>query len=168
MIDDRIGLTIVNFNDSSLLQVSGRAAVEFLADGTRSVSISIRSVLHSSASAVPLKWQSTPRSQPLVVRDIVDETADVKSVLFVEAEGRGAILDSFAAGDYLTMFVPTSSNTVLTRTYSISSSPSNRQMYRITVKKDPNGIVSRYIHDNLQIGTEILVKNKLRFFMFLF
>lgn len=47
------------------------------------------------------------------------------------------------------------------RSYSISSSPKNLKVIEFTISKSPNGEVSEYFHNNLQIGDKIEVKGPL-------
>ena len=68
-----------------------------------------------------------------------------------------------APGQYLTLRIPSSDNTVL-KTYSISTDVGSEHETRITVKREaapphlpqvPDGVGSCWLHDHAQVGTEI-------------
>jgi 3-ketosteroid 9alpha-monooxygenase subunit B len=87
------------------------------------------------------------------VKDIVPETADAVSLVF---ELPPATQDRFRyqAGQFLTLRVEIDGAHHL-RCYSMSSSPAVGEDLRITVKRDPGGLVSRWINDSAQVGDEI-------------
>lgn len=95
--------------------------------------------------------QLHPKSLRLRIKSIDVFSDDVKSYIFTSAEGR--MLPYFKAGQYLTVELRVA-NSVLTRPYSLSSSPkvSLSGEYRITVKRVPTGFASGYILDNWQVG----------------
>ena len=88
----------------------------------------------------------------------VRETPLITSV-YLEAPDGGP-LPPFRAGQYLTISVPQEEGAPpVLRTYTISSAPSDRQTYRLTVKREagsetdgPPGIGSTYLHDALAEG----------------
>lgn len=66
-------------------------------------------------------------------------------------------------GQYLTLKVPTATQPIF-KTYSVSSDPDEGKFYRITVKREtrpsnaqhlPDGIGSTWLHDMINIGSEI-------------
>jgi uncharacterized protein len=72
----------------------------------------------------------------------------------------GGDVPAFKAGQYLTLKI----GSEVIRTYTISSSPSERKFYRITVKREPSkgdgfpvGRASAYIHDELDVGSSLEV-----------
>jgi uncharacterized protein len=64
------------------------------------------------------------------------------------APGHGKTVRPFKAGQYLTLSLPGD----VTRTYTISSSPEISNYYRISVKKEPLGKASGYLHDSVNEG----------------
>jgi len=48
-------------------------------------------------------------------------------------------------------------NEAVSRTYSLSNSPDDDR-YRITVKREPKGLVSRLLHDSIEIGADVGVR----------
>lgn len=94
-----------------------------------------------------------PKEQKLVISRIEDHAGIAKSYYFTSET---APLAYFKAGQYLT-FKLEIGNSVVTRSYSIASSPASalNGEYQITVKRINNGFVSDYILDNWAVGDEI-------------
>jgi ferredoxin-NADP reductase/MOSC domain-containing protein YiiM len=86
----------------------------------------------------------------LRVVGIVAETSSVSSVYLAAADGRP--LPNPAAGQYLTVRVAGAGDPAPVRSYSLSSDPRS-DTYRISVKREPHGIVSDYLHAHLAQGT---------------
>jgi nitric oxide dioxygenase len=59
-------------------------------------------------------------------------------------------------GQYLTFWIDIPGQHPLKRNYSISSAPSD-EAYRISVKREPNGIASNWLHDHAQEGQVLKV-----------
>jgi nitric oxide dioxygenase len=59
-------------------------------------------------------------------------------------------------GQYLTFRIPIEGLGPQKRNYSISSAP-NSETYRISVKREPGGLISNYLHDNVQEGSILQV-----------
>ncbi|MGY4800852.1 NO-inducible flavohemoprotein [Teichococcus aerofrigidensis] len=55
-------------------------------------------------------------------------------------------------GEYLTFWLNLPDHAPLKRNYSISAAPSG-EGYRISVKREPQGVVSNWLHDTAQVGT---------------
>jgi glycine betaine catabolism B len=100
----------------------------------------------------------------LIVRcvQIIDQTADVKTFRFMAAK---PLLFIYKPGQFVTLELEIAGKKVF-RPYSISSSPSRPLTLDITVKRVlspddseyPPGIVSNWLHDRLQIGSQIKIK----------
>lgn len=86
-----------------------------------------------------------------VVRRVEPESATIRS-LYLEPED-GAGLPAFSPGQFLTVRLPVGERGV-TRSYSLSSAPSD-PWYRISVKREPHGTASGYVHDVLAEGDVI-------------
>jgi len=82
-----------------------------------------------------------------VVR-LVAESSTVTSVYLAAADGNP--LPKPKAGQYISL--RTVGNPAPVRSYSLSSSP-DADTYRISVKREPLGVVSRYLHSRLRPGT---------------
>jgi len=82
-----------------------------------------------------------------------DESAVIRSFYLEPADGD--VLLPFEAGQFLTIRVtPASGEKPVIRTYTVSSAPSD-PFYRISVKREEAGAVSRHLHDNLSPGDVI-------------
>ena len=94
-----------------------------------------------------------PKVQKLVISRI-EEHADIAKSYYFKSE---AELAYFKAGQYLT-FKLEIGNSVVTRSYSIASSPASalNGEYQITVKRIADGFVSDYILDNWSVGDEVI------------
>ena len=90
-----------------------------------------------------------------VVR-IYPETADVKTFRFVSCD-RGPIPFSYLPGQFLTLTLPVEGNPTK-RSYTISSSPSQGYHCEISVKREDQGLGSRYLHDVLKEGDTLDVR----------
>lgn len=94
--------------------------------------------------------------RPFSVYKIKEESNDIRS-FYLKPNDNGALLP-FEAGQYLTIKIyPSATSKALIRTYTISSAP-NETYYRISIKKEPNGTISQYLHNNLKQGDVIEVK----------
>ena len=94
-----------------------------------------------------------PKEQRLVISRIEEHADIAKSYYFKSATE----LAYFKAGQYLT-FKLEIGNSVVTRSYSIASSPASalNGEYQITVKRIADGFVSDYILDNWIVGDEVI------------
>ena len=94
-----------------------------------------------------------PKEQKLVISRIEEHGNIAKSYYFKS----DTELAYFKAGQYLT-FKLEIGNSVVTRSYSIASSPASalNGEYQITVKRIADGFVSDYILDNWNVGDEVI------------
>ena len=94
-----------------------------------------------------------PKEQKLVISRIEEHGNIAKSYYFKS----DTELAYFKAGQYLT-FKLEIGNSVVTRSYSIASSPASalNGEYQITVKRINDGFVSDYILDNWNVGDEVI------------
>lgn len=94
-----------------------------------------------------------PTIHRLRVSDVIEETADARSVVFaIDA----AIRDRFAyrPGQFLTLRIP---GTTQARCYSLASAPELDDDLKITVKRVDRGLGSNWLCDNARRGTELEV-----------
>jgi ferredoxin-NADP reductase len=87
--------------------------------------------------------------RPFVTTEVVHETPSVISLYLRDRSG-GPLPDPMP-GQYLTIRVPVNGATAI-RSYSISGHPDSTT-YRISVKREEHGTVSRHIHDTIQRGS---------------
>lgn len=90
--------------------------------------------------------------RPLRVVATRRETADVLSIEFESADG--APLPPAVAGQYLTIAVPGAAQPPPLRSYSLSGDTQGGR-YRISVKRDSQGSVSRYLHATVAVGATL-------------
>ena len=106
---------------------------------------SLRQLLAGSAPAVaPPAWDGF---RPLRVSHVVPESTTVLSIHLADPTGRA--LPPTRPGQHLPVRLPAG-----VRSYSLSSAP-DADTYRISVKREPGGAVSGYVHDELVPGAVI-------------
>jgi ferredoxin-NADP reductase/MOSC domain-containing protein YiiM len=104
----------------------------------------------SDGSAAEPTWTGM-RSLRVVAID--RESASVISVRLVPVDGEPAV--PARAGQFLTVRLrPDPGAAPLLRTYSLSGVP-NSESYRISVKREPHGAASEYLHASLRVGDVI-------------
>lgn len=86
-----------------------------------------------------------------VVLRRVDESEEITSFYLAPTNGK-AILD-YLPGQYIGLCVTVGGHE-MRRQYSLSAAPDKR-MYRISVKREPGGKVSNFLHDHLTVGNTI-------------
>lgn len=86
---------------------------------------------------------------PLQVSEILAETHDCKTFRFIDAQLGGRQFD-YRAGQYLTFRFDDLGGKPLARSYTMSSSPCQKDFVSITVKRTTGGVVSNWLYDNLQ------------------
>ncbi|WP_321416713.1 pyridoxamine 5'-phosphate oxidase family protein [uncultured Desulfobacter sp.] len=162
VMDPRVGLLFVDFHMGSMLQISGNAEIDWDSDqiaehpgAKRLINIEIEHIVQLDHS-LPLKWSDSQGGvRELILTDKIIESEDVTSFVFVPRDkGR---LPLFKAGQYLPIELELDGGDVLERTYSLSNPPEEGK-YRISVKREPRGLVSRLLHDHLLPGNSILTK----------
>jgi ferredoxin-NADP reductase len=101
---------------------------------------------------IPPAWESD-QDNILVCCQIRQETHDVKSFFFRPLK---AGLFRFLPGQFITLELPIDGE-IINRSYTISSSPTRPHVISITVKRKPEGVVSNWLHDHMQVGTRISI-----------
>ncbi|MCK0104589.1 pyridoxamine 5'-phosphate oxidase family protein [Pseudohalocynthiibacter sp. F2068] len=160
VLDPRAGYLFIDFESGSLLQLTGTTSINWEPDdltafpGTRRlITLDIEEIVELP-SAVGLRWQvdaDSVRSLRLVEK--TPESEDVTSFVFEARDG--GPLPVFEPGQHLPIeFNIPGTNEPARRTYSLSSAPTDDR-YRISVKREPKGLVSRYIHDAVEPGSII-------------
>ncbi|MGH7924632.1 MAG: FAD-binding oxidoreductase, partial [Candidatus Binatus sp.] len=92
----------------------------------------------------------------LRVREVVDETADAKSIVF-EIPPEHADAFRYKPGQFLTLRSAHDGRHLL-RCYSLASCPLLQEPPRVTVKRVADGRVSNWICDRIKAGDAIEVK----------
>jgi ferredoxin-NADP reductase len=101
--------------------------------------------------ALPLRFESAANSvRELRVIAKQPESADVTSFVFAARDG--GPLPGFLPGQHLPLELEIAGEAApVLRTYSLSGPP-HAPVYRISVKREPLGLVSRALHDTLEVG----------------
>lgn len=92
----------------------------------------------------------------LDVVDVVEETADAKSISFAVPAGEEEKF-AYKPGQFLTVAVPSTQTGIAARCYSLSSSPHDGGPLTVTVKRTAEGYASNWICDNLSVGDTLRV-----------
>jgi nitric oxide dioxygenase len=107
--------------------------------------------IYEEHAAAPGGWSGW---RDFVVQEKVKESEIVTSFILVPADDGKVLVHR--PGQYLTLWLEVPGRAPLKRNYSISSGPSETQ-YRITVKREPQGIASGWLHDRVQPGARLKV-----------
>jgi ferredoxin-NADP reductase/DMSO/TMAO reductase YedYZ heme-binding membrane subunit len=94
-------------------------------------------------------------SGELKVALLTQETPTVRTIRLVNPDGRPLPFD-FLPGQFLTLTL-TITGKPIKRPYTIASSPSRIAYCELTIKREEQGLVSRYIHDQIHQGDRIQV-----------
>ncbi|MGV9797896.1 2Fe-2S iron-sulfur cluster-binding protein [Mycobacterium sp. NPDC003449] len=95
----------------------------------------------------------------LQVAEVVEETADARSLVFCVPDGADIPEDrlQYAPGQFLTLRVPSDRTGSVARCYSLSSSPVTDGQLTVTVKRTVDGYASNWLCDNAHAGMRIHV-----------
>ncbi|MDP3857307.1 MAG: FAD-binding oxidoreductase [Stagnimonas sp.] len=95
---------------------------------------------------VSAKWLGQLR-----VGSVIVETPSVKTLRLLPSSGTGLLPFTFLPGQFLNLSLWIG-GAKMNRSYSISSSPTQRGFVDLTVKREPRGAVSRHLDDLLEVG----------------
>ncbi|HJO22041.1 MAG: ferredoxin--NADP reductase [Myxococcota bacterium] len=99
--------------------------------------------------------EATSSCEQLRVTEVVRETHDTCSLVFAVPDGREERF-RYRAGQFLSFKVPHEGK-VLTRSYSLSSSPECDSRLKVTVKRIEDGRISNWINDTVEPGEDLIV-----------
>ncbi len=156
----RIGLVFVNFETGSLLHISGRATIDwspqntFDSDALRVIDVEIDAVIERPG-AVALRWsQQDHLLRQLKVARRKKEAHNITSFYLTPADHKP--LPGFKAGQHLPVEIQIPGQTGTSkRSYSLSGPPDATNSYRLSIKREHKGLVSRFFHDQLYEGAII-------------
>lgn len=97
-------------------------------------------------TADPPAWQGF---RPMRVTDVHAETAAITSVTLADPEGLP--LPEQVAGQSIVVRIEAPGSAPVLRNYSLSNAP-GADVYRISVKREPHGAASTFIHDHVSVG----------------
>ncbi len=103
-----------------------------------------------AVTSPPPAW---PGFRTLTVSELVRESDSIVSIQLVDPDGLA--VPAFLPGQFLTLRVHVGPGEAsLLRNYSLSGPP-GAEYYRISVKHEPDGAVSSYLHKRLQVGDHL-------------
>jgi len=104
-----------------------------------------------AAVSPPPAW---PGFRPLAVTAIERETASVLSLSLADPDG--VAVPAAQPGQFLTLRLRPASGPPLLRSYSLSGAP-GADSYRISVKREPHGAGSGFVHTRVRVGDRLEV-----------
>jgi ferredoxin-NADP reductase len=136
--------------DMTAPRTAALAEIPFRGKGAETSQTAAHNVDETVAASAPagLPWRGVLR-----VAAVFDETHDVKTFRLMAPGGR-PLPFTYAPGQYLTLHLPME-GAIVKRSYTIASSPSQRDYLELTVKREPAGRVSPYLHDRVAVGDDI-------------
>ncbi len=105
-------------------------------------------------SATPTRRSQIWKGE-LSVASIMQVTPDVKTFRFQAKDG-GPLPFEHLPGQYMSLQLKIDGKRV-NRSYTIASSPTLKGACELTIKREPNGLASRFLHDTLKVGDSIKV-----------
>ena len=179
-VNDRAGVTLVDFDTGSLVQMTGRAEVDWQHDGryegaTRVIRFQIEAIVRVD-QATTHRWHrldyspynpvvaGTQRTDEHGVNDfpsvvtlakIVEETENVKTFRFLADRQIQYLPGQYASFDFKD--IPGGSKSEI-RTWTLSETPNSIKgdnTLDITVKRVANGLVTNWLHDHAELGMEV-------------
>jgi 3-ketosteroid 9alpha-monooxygenase subunit B len=95
----------------------------------------------------------------LQVADVIEETADARSLVFTVPDGADIPAERlrYAPGQFLTLRVPSDRTGSVARCYSLCSSPFTGDPMTVTVKRTADGYASNWLCDHAHAGMKIHV-----------
>lgn len=153
----RVGLLFVDFENGSLLHISGQAQIDWSPrdahdpDARRMITVDIDKVV-TRPGAVSLRWEKLDAQlRKLRLERREEASVGITSFYLVPVDGRP--LDPFKPGQHLPISAHIPGPSGLTdRSYSLSGAPSDTGHYRLSVKREDQGLMSRFLHDQLRVG----------------
>ena len=110
---------------------------------------------------------STPRQQwkgELKVAAIFEETHDVKTFRLIRNDG-GAFPFAYLPGQFLNIQLTIDGKRV-NRSYTIASSPTRTDSCELSIKREPMGLASRFLHDHINVGDVLKISGPSGKFVF--
>jgi 3-ketosteroid 9alpha-monooxygenase subunit B len=109
-----------------------------------------------AAGVSPDDWAaSTANCVKLRVSGVIDETHDTRSFVFDVPEELRAQFE-YEPGQFLSFKIPFQGR-VLTRSYSLASSPHTDPAHKVTVKRVDDGRISHWMNDQVRVGSQLML-----------
>ena len=141
-----------------LAQLSPTLPTEALPDATEAVAGK------SPDGRAPAPGKAPAWRGMLRVAAVFDETLSIKTFRLIDPGG-GAIPFAFLPGQFLWIYAGIDGGT-RKRSYTIASSPTQRDYVEITVKREEHGAVSRHLHERVAAGDNIETEAPFGYFTF--
>jgi uncharacterized protein len=165
MMDPGMGISVPLYEDGGMIQMTGNAHVHWedpdddhsevsrsdFPGALRWIEFFIDEIVEVPAGSFPIRWDSGNKEMQLQVSQKVDETDDITSFYLAPLQGDRPLLQH-KPGQHLTLTLPVTENSTISRSYSVSNFGKNQDYFRISVRRDPFGIGSRFLHDNVGVG----------------
>lgn len=173
MKDPAMGISVPLYEVGGMIQMTGRARVHWEDDeddddpevsvsdfpaALRWIEFFIDEIVEQPAGNFPIRWDSGKREKQLQVIEKVNETDDVTSFFLAPLPGDSPVLQH-KPGQHLTLTLPIAENSSISRSYSLSNYGQHQDYFRISVRRDPFGVGSRFLHDNVHVGDLLDVQN---------
>jgi uncharacterized protein len=183
--DSRMGVTVPLYETGGLIQMTGTAMIHWedsqhqgrsddlsLADfpgALRWLEFDIDEIVELPPGSLPIRWDGGKKGVQLQVIDKIVETDDVTSFHLAPLRGENLSWTNLP-GQHLTVALPVpagrgspaDSSLTISRSYSISNyhqvSDENDKLYRISIRRDPFGVGSAFLHDQVEVGDLIHVQ----------
>jgi len=188
LVNPKAGLLVVDFESGDLWQFTGTVdliwdkteEIRTFRGAERAWRFHLKHGVRLIAAA-PMRWQLkewSPNTQltgdwqeaertnaanrekqtwrPFRITKSHDESSDIKSFYLEPTDGAG--LSDFLPGQFLTVKIESDQHPALIRTYTISSAPTD-QFYRISVKKEPDGVASSHLHTHCKTGDVLQIRS---------
>lgn len=94
------------------------------------------------------RWDEDPTGRMLTCTRIVRRTDQIATFEFASADRRAL---PHEPGQYVTISVDIDGERV-SRCYTVSSPSTRPYSVQLTIKREPEGVMSRWLHDNLRVG----------------
>ncbi|WP_067102260.1 FAD-binding oxidoreductase [Marinomonas atlantica] len=175
---DRAGVTLVDFDTGSMIQMTGRATVDWEHDGSyegasRKIVFHITSLIRTN-NVTSHRWKRLDYSpynptvsgtesvdleseypQVATLAKIVNETESVKTFRFVVPRRIAFLPGQYATFEFADISGGAASEI---RTWTLSETPNSingDNTLDISVKRVPNGLVTNWLHDHAEVGLEV-------------
>ena len=150
---------------ASLLTDLSKGRVGAEADGYAGVLTHPREAPGAQNPTTPLSRRETWLGSVKVI-GIFPETPGVKTFRLAMPNG-SPLPFAYEPGQFATLTLhPDSHPDGIKRSYTIASSPSQRDYFELTIKREPQGLCSRFMHDAVSVGDELQVQTPLGRFYF--
>jgi ferredoxin-NADP reductase len=143
-----------------MIQLSGTVAIHWdeassaarFPGAKRWMEFTVEAVVELPAGSLPIRWDSGSDELQLQVVQKVPESDDVTSFYLAAIPGESPTLPNYKPGQHLTLTLPVESDKSIVRSYSVSSYDPKNETYRVSIKRDPFGLGSKFMHDKIQEG----------------